>query len=161
MFVERWAESVKRAHGSAFLALVGEGPEEPAIRSAAQFHRIQDRVKVSAPMTDVETAYAAADVFVLPSVSEGLSNSLLEAMASGLAVLASRVGGTPEAVEHGVSGFLFSAGDAQELTAELKKFLERPELALVMGQAARKAALERFSLDSIAERYERLYRYGA
>ena len=105
----------------------------------------------------IQDAYAAADVFVLPSVSEGLSNALLEAMSSGLAVLGSRVGGTAEAVEEGRTGLLFAPQDEAELAAKLKRFLDEPELAGRLGAAAREKAAAAFSLDRTAEAYERLY----
>jgi glycosyltransferase involved in cell wall biosynthesis len=159
-FCEIWADATRKARGTFFFALIGAGAEEPAIVSAIQVTRAHDRIKILPVREDVETAYAAADVFVLPSSSEGLSNALLEAMASGLAVLASRVGGTPDAVVDGRSGLLFSAGDEDELKRQLAKLLERPELAMVMGRAARDAAVERFSLERIAERCEQLYRFG-
>lgn len=159
-FVEIWARETKKARGTFTLAMIGAGSEEPAIRSSIEFARAADRVKILPPMASVAEAYAAADVFVLPSVSEGLSNALLEAMASGLAVLATRVGGTPEAVEDGVSGFLYDSGNEEQLKAQLGKLLERPELALVMGRAARERALAAFSLDKTAERCELLYRHG-
>lgn len=160
-FAEAWAELVKKTGAKAFFACVGEGVEGKLVQDEAERARLSDRVFVRGAMEDVERAYAAADVFVLPSVSEGLSNALLEAMASGLAVLASRVGGTPEAVEEGRSGFLFDPGDADDMRRQLQKFLEHPALAADFGRAARAAAVERFSLDKTAERYETLYRWGA
>lgn len=158
-FTEVWAEQSRQARGACFFALVGAGAEEPAIRSSIQYARAQDRVRLLPPREDVERAYQAADVFVLPSVSEGLSNALLEAMACGLAPLASRVGGTPEAVEDGRSGLLFASADEAELKRQLGKLLERPELATAMGAAAREKAVAKFSLSALAERCEQLYRY--
>jgi glycosyltransferase involved in cell wall biosynthesis len=159
LFTELWAEACRGVARPCFWALAGDGPEAGAIDLAARYARCAERVKRHASFDSIEEAYAAADVFVLPSVSEGLSNALLEAMASGLTVLASRVGGTPEAVEDGVSGLLFSAADDAELKAKLARLLQEPDLA-PMGAAARETALERFSLEAIAKRYEALYRAG-
>jgi glycosyltransferase involved in cell wall biosynthesis len=158
-FAEIWAQASRKARGSFFFALVGSGAEEPAIESSIRFTRSQDRVKILPPREDVELAYQAADVFVLPSASEGLSNALLEALACGLPALASRVGGTPEAVEDGRSGLLFAPLDEEELKLQLGKLLERPELAMVMSAAARERAVAKFSLKALAERLELLYRY--
>ncbi|MDE1976416.1 MAG: glycosyltransferase family 4 protein [Elusimicrobia bacterium] len=112
-FLEAWAEAVKKSHGSrAFIAFVGDGIEAARLKDIAAYERLQDRVFLMPATDDPSPFYAAADVFVLPSVSEGLSNALLEAMAGGLAVLASRVGGTPEAVAEGRSGLLFAPENA-------------------------------------------------
>lgn len=160
-FTEAWAELVKKTGAKAFFACVGDGVEGKLIREEAERARLSDRVFVHSAMEYIERAYAAADVFVLPSVSEGLSNALLEAMASGLAVLGSRVGGTVEAVEEGRTGFLFDPDNPDELRRQLEKFLVHPELAASFGRAAREVALAKFSLEKVAERYEALYRYGA
>ncbi len=157
-FLEAWAVA---AGAGSFMAIVGQGSEEPRLRQAAERADIQERVFFHPPMEDIAQAFSAADVFVLPSVSEGLSNSLLEAMASGLAVLASRVGGTPEAVEEGRSGLLFDPRDEAELKRQITRFFSEPGLVPVLGEAARKKALEGFSIERIAELYEALYRREA
>jgi glycosyltransferase involved in cell wall biosynthesis len=108
-------------------------------------------------MEEIERVYAAADVFVLPSLSEGLSNSLLEAMASGLAVAASRVGGAAELLEAGESGLLFDPGDSAGLERELRALLREPTLAASLGAKAR-AVAESCGLADVARRYEGYYR---
>lgn len=159
-FLEIWVELVRKSAIRAFIVFVGEGPEEPALREAAASLRAGDKVFFHGPVADVGSFYAAADIFVLPSISEGLSNALLEAMAAGLAVLASRVGGTPEAVEEARQGFLFDPSEEDELRRQLRKFLDHPELAESMGRAGRQTAQERYALAKIAEDYEILYRLG-
>jgi len=108
------------------------------------------------PVEDMVPLYRQHHVFVLPSVSEGLSNALLEAMACGLCPLASRVGGTAEAVEHGKSGLLFD--DMSEVPGLVARLLSEPGLAARLGAEARLRVVERYSLAAVAERYERLYR---
>jgi glycosyltransferase involved in cell wall biosynthesis len=105
----------------------------------------------------VEQAYAAADVFVLPSVSEGLSNALLEAMASGLAVLGSRVGGTAETVRPDVTGLLFGPQDGVELRRGIARFLSEPELGRRLGASARAQAVAEFAIDRVADEYKKMY----
>lgn len=156
-FVEIWADVVHKSGVDAFLVLVGEGPEKDLILDAARHARALDRVVVRPPVEDTAPLYGAADVFILPSVSEGLSNSLLEAMSSGLAVLASRVGGTTEAVEEARSGFLFAPQNGDDLKVQLKKFLMKPELAAVLGRQARRRMELDYALDSVVSRYEALY----
>jgi len=94
---------------------------------------------------------------VLPSRSEAFSNSLMEAMACGCAVAASRVGGNPELVEHGKTGLLFEPGDAAGLAALLGTLLDRRESRLRMGEAAARRIRERFSLAASARRMEEIY----
>lgn len=146
-FAEIWDEATKDREAS--LILVGEGPEKI---------RQDGRIRVLPPMDDVSELYAAADVFILPSVSEGLSNSLLEAMASGLPVIASAVGGSAETLEDGVTGLLFARDDAQAAAACVRRVLDQPDLAVKLGAHARRACLERYSLARVAARLEELYR---
>jgi glycosyltransferase involved in cell wall biosynthesis len=159
-FLEAWLDAIKKTGRGVFLAFVGDGVEEPILREAIVRARAAELVYLMPATKDVAAAYAAADVFVLPSVSEGLSNALLEAMASGLAVLGSRVGGTAEAVVHGENGFLFAPRDRGELLLSISRFLEHPELASSMGQASRRAATGRYAMEKIAENWEHMYRWG-
>jgi glycosyltransferase involved in cell wall biosynthesis len=145
------------AASSGFAAFIGDGPEGGMLRGLAQKSPAKERIFILPPREAIQEAYAAADVFVLPSVSEGLSNALLEAMSSGLAVLGSRVGGTAEAVEEGRTGLLFAPQDGAELSAQLRRFLEDPALAARLGAAAREKAVGDFSLDRAARAYEEIY----
>lgn len=162
MFTEEWCDAVKaqKPPSNAFLAFVGDGVEGKLVRDAAHQVRMDGRVFIHPPMDDIERAYGAADVFILPSASEGLSNALLEAMCSGLGVLASAVGGTVDAVENAATGLLFNADDRADMRAQIEKLLARPDLAASLGRAARETALARFSLEKVAERYEEIYRWG-
>jgi glycosyltransferase involved in cell wall biosynthesis len=157
-FVEAWAEAAKKSRTQAFLALIGEGIEEASIRKSAEQTGVEKRLFIHGPREDLSWIYAAADIFILPSLAEGLSNSLLEAMASGLAVLGSRAGGNSEAVEEAKAGLLFDADNAEEIQIQTAKFLAHPELVATFGRAARKRAEDFYSLDKVAERYERIYR---
>ena len=97
------------------------------------------------------------DVFVLPSLNEGISNTVLEAMATGLPVIASSVGGNVELVDDGRTGMLFDAGDVGCLSAHMLQCLQQPQLRLAQGQAGRQVALQRFSLDAMVARYGQVY----
>jgi glycosyltransferase involved in cell wall biosynthesis len=154
-FLSAWSRAAAGYPG--FAALVGDGPEGEALRALAQKSPLRERIFVVRAMEDIAQTYAAADIFVLPSISEGLSNALLEAMASGLAVLGSRVGGTAEAVAEGKTGLLFNPQDGAELAEKLKSFLDEPGLAGRMGAAARETAVRNYSLERVAESYEKLY----
>ncbi|HEY0586362.1 MAG TPA: glycosyltransferase family 4 protein [Pseudoduganella sp.] len=101
---------------------------------------------------------ALASLYALPSYNEGLPMSVLEAMAAGLPVLATPVGGIPEAVADGVEGFLVEPGDVDALAARLAQLLEDEALARRMGEAARRKVESTFSSDAVLPQVERLYR---
>jgi glycosyltransferase involved in cell wall biosynthesis len=96
------------------------------------------------------------DVYVLPSLAEGISNSLLEAMASGLPVIATNVGGNPEVVDRD-SGLLFPAGDAGALAKHLQLLRTDRERRLDLAQAARRRILTHFSIESMLRNYSGIY----
>jgi glycosyltransferase involved in cell wall biosynthesis len=135
--------------------LVGDGPERAAIEAEAAASA--GRIVVLPPREELAELYAAADVFLLPSLSEGLSNALLEAMASGLAPLASRVGGTAEAVANEATGLLFERDDEAGLAAALRRLSDEPGLAARLGAAARAEVERRYSLDAVVARLEDIY----
>ena len=108
-------------------------------------------------VSDVAALLNAMDVFVLPSLSEGMSNTLLEAMASSLPVVATRVGGNPELVEDERSGWLFEPGDVMALAAILERSGRDSSRRQEIGQAARGRAVEHFSLEGMIESYRSLY----
>ncbi|MBI5630346.1 MAG: glycosyltransferase family 4 protein [Elusimicrobia bacterium] len=154
-FIEVWAGASRAAERS-FLAFVGEGQQEETMRAAARNLGVPGRVFFHGRREGLEKVYQAADIFILPSVSEGLSNALLEAMSSGLAILASRVGGTIEVVEEGREGVLFDPKDGAELKSRIERLLEKP--VFILGQAARQKACRRYAMAPIAGIYEELYR---
>src|SRR5215831_865701 len=146
------------------LVLVGDGPLREAISAQARTLGIADIVWLPGASDQVRELLQTFDVFVLPSLNEGISNTVLEAMASGLPVLASAVGGNVELVDDGVTGRLFRASDPQELATVLEHYLDDAGLRRRHGAAAREAAERRFSLaamiDNYAAVYERLCQQG-
>ena len=145
------------AHPDVWLAMVGDGPRHAALRSAARDLLVDDRVAFAGHRDDVAEVLPAFDVFALPSVTEGMSNALLEAMAAGLPCVATAVGGNPELVEHRRSGLLVPAGDVPALAAALGQVLGRPHLARKLALAGRRRVEERFTLAAMVARYEGLY----
>jgi len=145
----------------------GHDPRPPERDYPALLHRLAAdrdvRFVVPAPDAALPALYRRARVFVLPSVhrtvygrairiSELLGLTLLEAMASGTPVVASALGGVPEIVEDGVTGFLVPPGDVDALRDRLAYLLDRPRVAAAMGEAARARVLERFTWDACAAR---------
>jgi glycosyltransferase involved in cell wall biosynthesis len=107
---------------------------------------------------DVQDILAAGDLFVMPSLSEGLPLALVEAMSFGLPVVVSGVGGIPEVVTDGVDGLLVPPSDSTALAAALRTLLDDPALRRRLGTAARARALRDYAITTMADRYERLYR---
>jgi glycosyltransferase involved in cell wall biosynthesis len=155
-FLGLWLESAGK---NSLAVLVGDGPERGAVEEVAA--RSSGRVKVLPSREDVCNMYRAADIFVLPSVSEGLSNALLEAMSSGLAPLGSRVGGTAETISHETNGLLFDRDDEAGLKAAVKRLDSEAGLAARLGAAARAEVEAAYAMDRVVARLEALYRGGA
>jgi glycosyltransferase involved in cell wall biosynthesis len=108
-------------------------------------------------VADVRSWMQAADVFVLPSSTEGLSNSLLEAMAMGLPSVATEVGGASDLIEHGLSGWLIPPEDCAALEQGIIHLLSAAELRQKMGMEARKIVVQEYALDRVAEQLAALY----
>jgi glycosyltransferase involved in cell wall biosynthesis len=107
---------------------------------------------------DVAARLSTADIFVLPSRTESMPNAVLEAMAAGLPVVASAVGGVPEVIAHGRTGLLCEPADAQALADHLCLLMDDPSLAGRLGEAARREAQTRYSIDSMVAAFDSLYR---
>ncbi len=140
------------------LAIAGRGEEEERLRGLAAELGIADRVHLLGLRDDVSTLLSAADVFVQPSNSEGLPLAVLEAMAHGLPVVASDVGGIPEAVANGVTGILTAPRDPESLAQALRSVLEeRNDRGAALGIAGRERVLAEFSAARMTQRYAALY----
>jgi sugar transferase (PEP-CTERM/EpsH1 system associated) len=143
------------------LVLVGEGPERASLEGLAGELGIRERVEFLGHRDDVPHLLQRMTVFVLPSVSEGLSNTLLEAMAAGAALVASDVGGNREIVENEVSGLVFASGDVEGLTMALRRLITDPSLRKRLTDCASARVREQFSLEAMVRRYESMYRQVA
>jgi glycosyltransferase involved in cell wall biosynthesis len=108
---------------------------------------------------DVPNILGLLDVFVLPSLWEGLPIALLEAMAAGLPVVATAVGGTPEVVVEGETGFLVPPRDPEALAEAILRLLREPDLRRRMGEAGRKRVAEHFSVEQMVQKTEALYEH--
>lgn len=139
------------------LILVGDGPERAALESLALGLGIAEQVVFAGFISDVAGYYAAADLFVMSSHTEGFPMALLEAMAWELPVLATAVGGIPDIVQDGVNGCLVPPGSVEPLAAAMANLLGNRGLAESMGQAARQTIAERFAADQWARALENVY----
>ncbi|MCU0962625.1 MAG: glycosyltransferase [Pirellulaceae bacterium] len=143
---------LRAALPGAVVLVVGDGPERPRLMASAP-----QGVRFLGNRSDIPALLRALDVFVLPSINEGISNTILEAMASGVPVVASRVGGSPELVEDGVTGRLFPVGDIDALTVLLQAYAASPELAARHGTLGRRRAEQDFSIDTMVMAYRRVW----
>jgi glycosyltransferase involved in cell wall biosynthesis len=141
----------------ATLAIAGRGPEEAALRALAASLGVASRLRLLGVRDDVAQLLRAADVVVHPSRLEGLPMALLEAMAAARPVVASRVGGIPEAVDDGVTGRLVPPGDPVALADAVGALLRDPDAADALGRAGRRRAEAEFSVERMVERYRALY----
>jgi glycosyltransferase involved in cell wall biosynthesis len=141
-----------------FVIIAGDGPLRRDTEERAVALGIAPRIRLLGHRKDVETVLAALDVFVLSSRSEGLNNTILEAMAAGLPVVATRVGGADEMVIDGVTGLLVSPGSDEALAAALRRLLANAGQAAAMGRAGRARVERDFDLVKTVQKYERLYR---
>lgn len=140
------------------LVLVGEGPEREQLECELEsVPRLRERVTFAGRSFNVAEWVGGFDVFVLPSLFEGISNTLLEAMSAGVPVIATRVGGNVEVIEEGKSGLLFEPGDAETLASFLKQLATDRELRNRLGTEARKRIKERFQLKDMMKNYSNLY----
>lgn len=142
---------------SVHAVLVGWGDREDALRRSARELGVADRVTVTGRVPSVEAYYAAADAFVLPSTTEGLSVTLLEAMAADLPVVATDVAGTAEAVVDGETGYVVAPDSPSALAAALGRLTD-PQRRRVLGQCGLERVRETFDVRETAAAYETLYR---
>ncbi|MFI5445931.1 TIGR03088 family PEP-CTERM/XrtA system glycosyltransferase [Polaromonas sp. UC242_47] len=139
------------------LALVGDGPLLVELKSLADGLGIADLVWFAGARNDVSDLLQAMDLFVLPSLNEGISNTLLEAMATGLPVIATAVGGNVELVDVGVVGDTFLPGDAGRLAELIENYVADPVRSAAHGAAARRRVLRQFSLQAMVAAYQDIY----
>jgi glycosyltransferase involved in cell wall biosynthesis len=139
------------------LEVAGDGPCLPALKRLTSELGLLDHIRFLGEVRDVPALLARASVFVLSSLSEGISLALLEAMARGLPVVATRVGGNPEVVVEGETGLLVPARSEVELAWAMQRLRNDPEGSRRMGEAGRKRVLQHFDVRQMVAAYEALY----
>jgi len=145
--------SVREIVPRARLLIVGSGPEEVVLK-----HKANDGILFLGSQADVTPYLQASDLFVLPSAAEGLSLALLEALACGLPVIATSVGGNPEVIRHLETGWLTPPDDPPALTEAIVTLLEDERLQSKLRENARAHAIQNYSLVKMADRLVDLYR---
>jgi len=154
-----WAfELVRVLQGDVALLLVGDGPERESLQQFARDIHVEERVRFLRARDDVPRLLSGLDVFWLASEFEGQSNSLMEALASGLPVVASDIPPNRELVSHGETGYLVPVGDRAAFAQFAEKLLLDPALARQLGSAARQRMQADFRVPKMIDAYARLYR---
>lgn len=158
--LDLWLDAAARiraaGHGTRFV-LVGDGPERSRIERRAEALGLAEAVHFAGLQEDVRPYYAALDLYLVSSDYEGLPVALLEAMASGLPVVSTRVGGVPEAIRDDVEGRLVPVGDAAALANAALGLLDDPDESARLGAAARERAATRFSTVRMSRQLEAIY----
>lgn len=153
----RLIEMAPQYRDQARLVMVGEGPLRNEVARLIEKADLADSVWLPGARDDIPEIMRSLDVFVLPSLAEGISNTILEAMASGLPVIATRVGGNPELVNDGESGFLVPPADPEAMAQSMLRYLAEPALVARQGVSAKQSADERFSMQAMVESYLNVY----
>ena len=159
VLLEQFAKARERASATLTLTLIGDGPQAAALKRHARTLGIEHRVRWTGWLDKEGTrnAYRDADIFINPSLGEGMPNAVLEAMACGLPVIASRVVGNDEVVRHGETGLLFALGDSDGLASAIGELADAPERRGAMARQARRIASEYYSWDATAAQYAALF----
>jgi sugar transferase (PEP-CTERM/EpsH1 system associated) len=153
----RAVRSSSTAARSLRLVMVGDGPLRSAAERVLDVAGLRQLAWLPGERSDVAEILRGLDCFVLPSLAEGISNTILEAMATGLPVIATRVGGNPELVEDGLAGRLVPAANANSMADAILSYFTDPLTARRHGRAARQIVLRQFSLDRMVDNYLALY----
>ncbi|MBN1849088.1 MAG: glycosyltransferase family 4 protein [Deltaproteobacteria bacterium] len=150
-------KDIKKNISNAKLIIVGEGYRQDSLKTMVHGYGLDDSVIFTGFLMDVSEIMAVFDVSVLPSFFEGMGRVLLESMAMGKPVVASRVGGIPELVEDYVNGLLTPPGDVIGLSKAIQEVLKNKDLAVQMGEEGRKKVTERFSAPMMVKDIEKVY----
>lgn len=143
-------------YGDLRFQLAGYGPHDAGLRAFARARRVSHAVTF-ADAQDLSTLIAASDIFVVPSRSEPLLDTLLEAMASGLPVVAPRVGGPRDPLDHGRTGLVVRSDDARGFADAIASLVDQPDRGMALGRAARRHVESRYSFDHMAARVGHVY----
>ena len=146
-----------REHPDLTFSVAGEGAMRGPLTASARERGLTDCFHLPGAVADVPKFLGGLDIAVLPSLSEGMSNALLEYMAAARPIVATAVGAAPELIEDGVHGLLVPPGDAGRLAAAINRLLWQPRLARRLAEAARRRARDRYGREAMVERFTEFY----
>jgi len=153
----RASQPILQENSAARLLFVGDGSQRAALEKLAQELGIASQTIFTGYQHEVDIFLPAMDVFILTSISEGISNVLLEAMTHAIPIVATAVGGNPEIVVGDETGFLVPVGDVLALTEKIRHFADTPDLRQKMGAAGRRRVQQQFSMQQMIAAYQHLY----
>jgi glycosyltransferase involved in cell wall biosynthesis len=146
------APGILARHPEALFLIAGSGPEEARLKHEAERLKIADRVIFTGQVSNMQDYYSAFDIFILPTLSEGLGITVLEAMSFGLPVIAAAVGGIPELISHGGNGLLMEPGKVRQIEDTLHFCLDHPQIAREYGNQAKKFVQNGFTPEEMTAR---------
>lgn len=147
--------------GRLCLAIAGDGPARPDVKAALVDGALADVCWLPGGRSDVPQILRTLDLFVLPSLAEGISNTILEAMATGLPIVATRVGGNDILVRDGINGSLAPAANPRALADAIESYVDDADRRALSGEQSRRLAVEEFSLERMISRYQSVYETSA
>jgi glycosyltransferase involved in cell wall biosynthesis len=139
------------------VVIVGEGPDRKLIEDMIRQYSLESNVILAGQQADMPGVYAAMDIFVLPSLSEGLPMTILEAMAASKPAIATRVGAVPSVIKHGETGLLVDPRDVDGLRDALARLLSQPDLCRRMGDAGHDWVSRNYTSEAMALKYRQMY----
>jgi len=139
------------------LKLVGDGELYSTIQSYIKEHALQDNIELLGARNDVAEILQQFDVFILPSLAEGIPLTILEAMATALPIISTQVGGVPELIDNSTHGYLIEPQDIKDLAKKIKQYIDQPELLELHGLKGREKVEKNFSLQAMTDQYLQLY----
>jgi len=156
VLLEVWRKLIQD-HKDVLLIILGSGPLEKKLKNQSKLLGIEENVRFCGFINNIGNYLAATDIFVFPSFQEGFPNSVLEAMACGLPVIATRIGGVVDVIKNEENGLLVEPGNVDQLADALKKLISDPEYASALGKNAIKTVRENYDINVIANKYIDLY----
>jgi len=153
----RLTQGIPEAEQRLRLVMIGDGPLRERVRVLLADAGVGQYAWLPGERNDVACIMRSFDLFVLPSLAEGISNTILEAMASGLPVLATAVGGNPELIEAGVTGTLVPRDDAESMARAMRAYVENAELCRRQGSEARRTIERKFGMEAMVNAYMAVY----
>lgn len=157
LLLKAFSELIHFYNNDFHLVFVGNGREESRLKKIAEELAIDDKVSFLGMQYDLPRIYPLFDVFVLSSITEGTSISLLEAQASGIPAVVTDVGGNSNIIQDGINGYLCKSGDHAEMAAKLDRLLNNNSELSRMKLSAREVVLRKFDMNSVLRKYQRIY----